>query len=547
MRVALYARYSNDRQNERSIEDQFAVCRRHAEARGWTVVAGFSDAAISGAAMANRPGILSLLACAAAGEFDRVLVEDTDRLARDREHDAHIFKRLTYAHVIISTLTSDHVTAIESTFKGLMNELYLVNLSQKTRRGMRANAEQGLATGSRLYGYRSAPGGATAIVEAEAQVVREIFARFAAGETGRAIAGDLNARAIPSTRGGAWTGVQIVGNRKRGNGVLYTELYAGVKVWNRMTVVKDPDTGKRLPRMHPPSEWKRTPAEPLRIVPQALWDAVQGRKAVEGELHPGQISARRRGVLSGLLKCGCCAASYTSYSKTRLVCAANREKGAAVCDNSHMADRAAIEDRVLTGLRAQLASPEAAALYVRAYHAAYAEAAAAERRERAPIEKRIAELHRIENRYCDDVEAGRATQKGYERAIAAEQERATLEAKLAAIDAAEGAGSPAIALHPSAPARYAQLIDQLHATLATAGTDPDARPLIDAVQGLIIRIDPHPDAGAPNGFRINLVGDLAKFLDARAEQARRAVGGKLVAGGGNRHTPSPRMPVDIAA
>ena len=26
MRVALYARYSNDRQNERSIEDQFAVC-----------------------------------------------------------------------------------------------------------------------------------------------------------------------------------------------------------------------------------------------------------------------------------------------------------------------------------------------------------------------------------------------------------------------------------------------------------------------------------------------------------------------------------------
>jgi site-specific DNA recombinase len=104
------------------------------------------------------------------------------------------------------------------------------------------------------------------IVEAEAEVVREIFARYAAGETAQAIAADLNARAITGARGGKWTTAQISGSRQRANGVLQTELYAGVKVWNRMDVRKDPATGKRRPVMKPESEWRRTPVPHLAIV-----------------------------------------------------------------------------------------------------------------------------------------------------------------------------------------------------------------------------------------------------------------------------------------
>ena len=161
MRTALYARYSSERQNERSIEDQLAVCRRHADSRGWGVTATFSDAAISGSAMANRPGLQDLLASAAAGQFDLVLVEDEDRLARNLEHQANIYNRLKHSGVAIATLGSDKIGILEVGLKGVMAELYLVNLGQKTKRGMRANAEAGLATGSRLYGYLSQPGGAT--------------------------------------------------------------------------------------------------------------------------------------------------------------------------------------------------------------------------------------------------------------------------------------------------------------------------------------------------------------------------------------------------
>lgn len=90
IRAAIYARYSSDRQNERSIDDQIAVCRRSAEARGWSVTVAFSDAAISGAAMMNRPGLLTALASAERREFDVLLCEDEDRIARNLEHLAHV-------------------------------------------------------------------------------------------------------------------------------------------------------------------------------------------------------------------------------------------------------------------------------------------------------------------------------------------------------------------------------------------------------------------------------------------------------------------------
>jgi site-specific DNA recombinase len=51
MRVATYARYSSDQQRAASITDQQRTCRAFAASRGWTVVAEFTDAAMSGASV----------------------------------------------------------------------------------------------------------------------------------------------------------------------------------------------------------------------------------------------------------------------------------------------------------------------------------------------------------------------------------------------------------------------------------------------------------------------------------------------------------------
>src|SRR3974390_2463520 len=97
-RVALYARYSSDNQRDASIEDQLRQCRERAAREGWTIVESYSDRAISGASLI-RSGIQSLLADAQAGRFDIVLSEALDRLSRDQEDVAGIFKRLRFASV----------------------------------------------------------------------------------------------------------------------------------------------------------------------------------------------------------------------------------------------------------------------------------------------------------------------------------------------------------------------------------------------------------------------------------------------------------------
>jgi hypothetical protein len=60
MRTVIYARFSSDNQNPRSVTDQIALCRERAEREGWPIVAVFEDSAISGAAgidQVQRPGL----------------------------------------------------------------------------------------------------------------------------------------------------------------------------------------------------------------------------------------------------------------------------------------------------------------------------------------------------------------------------------------------------------------------------------------------------------------------------------------------------------
>ena len=544
MRVALYARYSSDRQNERSIDDQLAVGRRRAESRGWDVVASFCDAAISGAAMANRPGLQALLASAAAGAFDLVLVEDEDRLARNLEHQAAIHNRLKHVGVRIATLSSDAIGILEVAVKGAMAELYLENLSHKTSRGMRSNAEKGLATGSRIYGYLGHPGGEISIVPEEAAVIVRICEAYVGGMPGRDIAAMLNREGVPGPRGGPWNGSTINGSRQRANGILHTELYAGVKVWNRMDVRKDPTTGKRVPVMRPESEWRRTPVPALRIIPPELWAAVQARKAEQGKFIPRQLANRRRASLfGGLMKCGVCGASYTPTSGGRMMCAGRRERGDAVCSNRRTLSKVAVEQRVLEGLRARLLEPAAVAAYVRAYHAAWAEQARARVDMRAPLSRRIAELLRSIDRVVDAVCEGTATPRMLERMKAQEEERGRLEAELAAL-APEAAPEP-VTLHPGAARKYAQLVKQLQAELARSAADQD-RALIDAVRALVLKIEVTPtsdDDRAP--VDIVLHGDLARFLaPPGASKGGPQWGGQMVAGGSYSQDP-PSFPVAI--
>ena len=90
------------------------------------------------------------------------MAEALNRFSRDQEDTAGLFKRLTFAGVNIVTLAEGDITHLHIGLKGTMNALFLKELAEKTRRGLRGRVELGKAGGGVSFGYRSFAGSRTA-------------------------------------------------------------------------------------------------------------------------------------------------------------------------------------------------------------------------------------------------------------------------------------------------------------------------------------------------------------------------------------------------
>lgn len=161
MRVALYARYSSENQREASIEDQYRNCEHRAAQEGWTISHRYHDKAISGST-SDRPGYQQMLKDAQARLFDVVLVDDFSRLSRDQVETEQVRRRLVHWGIRLIGVSDGIDTAAKghkmlSGFKGIMNEVFLDDLRDKTRRGMVGQVLKGYHGGGRSYGYRLVP------------------------------------------------------------------------------------------------------------------------------------------------------------------------------------------------------------------------------------------------------------------------------------------------------------------------------------------------------------------------------------------------------
>ncbi|WP_310531409.1 recombinase family protein [Novosphingobium sp.] len=527
MKVALYARYSSDNQRDASIADQLRICREHAGKQGWVIVEEYSDHAISGASLL-RPGIQALMADALAGRFDLVLSEAMDRLSRDQEDIAGLFKRMGYAGVKIITLSEGEVSHLHVGLKGTMNALFLKDLADKTRRGLRGRVEAGKSGGGNSYGYdvvKQFDGngepirGDRAINEATSAVVRRIFRDYASGKSAKRIATELNRDGIRAPTGGEWGFSTINGNPKRGTGILNNEMYVGRLVWNRQRFVKDPDTGKRQARLNPESEWITQEVPELRIVEDALWEEVKARQlSIKAEhsreedcpTNPLSKYHRPKYLLSGLTKCGCCGGGYSMVSGDLLGCSTARNKG--TCDNRTNIRRDRLEERVLNALRHHLMDPalfaEFCDEFTREMNRARMEGRAAITAAETEIRKIDRDLDKLVDLILDGGQADRLNEK----MLMLEKRQKELKKFL------ETAKEPEPLLHPEMATFYRERVRELYAALKSEPKQPQTE-VTEVLRSLISQVILTPQDGE---LQIDVRGELAGILNLSLKRKKPA-------------------------
>lgn len=362
MRAISYSRFSTDRQTDASIQDQQRVCREFAAARGWLLVAEHADEGISGAALGNRPGVQAALTQLAHG--DVLLLADLTRLSRSQDL-APMIERLRFRGVrVVGVLDGYDSTSpqarMQAGLSGLMSDELRANIRVRTHSALEMRAKAGSKTGGKVYGFTTAG----EILEGEAVVVREIFARAAAAETLRAIASDLNARGVPSP-GASWKREE---RRVDGrwlvsavHAMLRNERYIGRVVWNRSVWVKDPDTGKRIRRERPESEW--VVRDGAQLVDLRTWELVQARMQERASVYGGARGGHPQYMLSGVLVCEACGGKLVACGKrgAHYYCGTHRHGGPAACEVSVGARRDVAEDLIVGRLYDALLSPAAEA------------------------------------------------------------------------------------------------------------------------------------------------------------------------------------------
>ena len=515
-RAAIYARFSTTMQREASIEDQVRICRERAALERCEVIEVFSDMAISGAST-RRPGLQSLLALAERGGVDVILCEALDRLSRDQADVAQLYKRLSFHDVRIITTSEGEINELHVGLKGTMNQMFLKDLAAKTRRGLRGRVEAGKSGGGNAYGYRVVRGlgpdgqpvtGEREIVPCEAEVIRRIYQEFADGYSPKKIAQRLNADGISGPRGTHWRDTAIRGHRQRGTGIITNELYIGRLIWNRLRYVKDPETGKRVSRLNPEQDWVIHDVPELRIVTDALWDAVKRRQkeidatpAVQG-IRKSRFWEKKRSqhLLTGKLACGCCGGGFAAVGKDYLACSNARKLQ--TCSATRSIKRATLEDAALGLLRDRLMQPDAVAEFV----TAFTRAANAQRRDEGikheQTRKALKDVERKLAGLYDAIADGLRTPGLLQKLQALEEEKAELERKL------EAPAPSAVRFHPKLAELYRSKVTELSEALKD---DTIRVPALNLLRSLIDRVVVHHDAGR-KGVTLEVEGALSAMI-----------------------------------
>ncbi len=342
VRAAVYARYSSEMQSPTSANDQIDRINHLAQKDqiATRLYAGSpiqilpewvqKDEAITGK-IAGRRGYQAILNGIRRQAFDLLIVDDLSRLTRSLGNLLELYQLLRHYDVELVSI-SDRLSSADPnsktffTVKGMVADFGNEAHAERTRRGLEARARSEFSTGQRPYGYTSV---ATQkekrkgkevsshfkiiIDPAQAAIVREIYELYASGHGRVYVAKYLNEKGVPPPK--SYSRGWKVGPLER---ILRYENYIGKWTYNKRVYSIDPDTGRKIPKARPRSDWIVTQRDDLRIISQDLWDQVQKRIQENEECRRKVAKTRKQrvfgkqfridnvGLLSGILSCAVC-------------------------------------------------------------------------------------------------------------------------------------------------------------------------------------------------------------------------------------------------
>ena len=331
--AAIYARVSSDRQKEnQTIASQTAALKEYAESHDYLVPTEwvFEDDGYSGASLI-RPGLEAMRDLAAQGQIEAALVYAPDRLSRKYAYQVVLGEEFARCGVSLVFLKSPSGQTPEDQllvqFQGMIAEYERAQIAERTRRGRRHKAQQGLVSvlGRAPYGYRYIKKSDSAaayyeVNETEAEIIRMMFDAYTQQELSiSAIARLLNERRIPTRTGNArWERPTIWGILR--NPAYQGKAYFGkTELRPRQRITRPLRQGGRRPSHNgvaherPRQDWIEIPVPAL--VSEATFALAQE------QLQKNKQHSPRRTIeptlLQGILVCqGCGYALYRTAANT---------------------------------------------------------------------------------------------------------------------------------------------------------------------------------------------------------------------------------------
>lgn len=287
MRAAIYARVSSATQRDRhTIESQLRDAPAYATSQGWTVAATYIDDGRSAKAgrLEARDGYARMIREAKAGAFDVVVVVAVDRLTRSEDpvERAQIIASITATGcklAIVGAGIQDPRTFAGDAYVTLQ-ALFAAEENRKRREravaGQVTSAQRGRnPRGRPPYGL-TFDGAAWRHDPERADVVREVFARVAGGESTYSISLRLNARGVARPRGGRWSAGRI-------QDLIASDVYLG-------RYLTDARRGLSVP-------------VPPIVTPELAHEA---RQVMLARYRRPPARTTRHPLLAGVARCGLC-------------------------------------------------------------------------------------------------------------------------------------------------------------------------------------------------------------------------------------------------